>query len=276
MGADKFIDLEKVIAEKNPAVLKWMPSFVLNYLKYIIHQDEINDFLELHKDKRDMEFCQAVVDYMNITIEVVGLEKIPADERIVLVMNHPLGGMDAMILITALNGRRNDLKFIVNDILMNLTNMSDMFVGVNKIGNKKTGTRERIYELFESDACVCIFPAGLVSRKVKGVVQDLEWKKTFVTNSKKFNRKVIPIHIEGHLSNFFYNLSNLRRKVGVKANIEMLYLANEMFKQTGRHIKFIVGDPIDPAILHTTEKSEHDVAQEIRGMVYDLPKKNEQ
>ncbi|MCJ8289064.1 MAG: 1-acyl-sn-glycerol-3-phosphate acyltransferase [Crocinitomicaceae bacterium] len=272
MGKGKFIDIEKVIAEKNPAVLKWMPSVILNYLKNVMHQDEMNDFLELHKDKQDEVFCQAVVDYMNLTVEVVGLEKIPKDERIVLVMNHPLGGMDAMILITALNERRNDLKFIVNDILMNLTSMSGMFVGVNKIGNQMSGTRQRIYELFESDSCVCVFPAGLVSRRVNGVIQDLEWKKTFVTNAKKFDRKVIPIHIEGHLSNFFYNLSNLRTKLGVKANIEMLYLSNEMFKQSGRHIKFIVGDAIDPAILYNTEKTEHDIAQEIRGMVYDLAK----
>ncbi|PHR28164.1 MAG: glycerol acyltransferase [Fluviicola sp.] len=272
MGKGKFIDIEKVIAEKNPAVLKWMPSVILNYLKNVMHQDEMNDFLELHKDKQDEVFCQAVVDYMNLTVEVVGLEKIPKDERIVLVMNHPLGGMDAMILITALNERRNDLKFIVNDILMNLTSMSGMFVGVNKIGNQMSGTRQRIYELFESDSCVCVFPAGLVSRRVNGVIQDLEWKKTFVTNARKFDRKVIPIHIEGHLSNFFYNLSNLRTKLGVKANIEMLYLSNEMFKQSGRHIKFIVGDAIDPAILYNTEKTEHDIAQEIRGMVYDLAK----
>ncbi len=272
MGEAKFIDLEKVISEKNPSVLKWLPGFVLNYLKNIIHEDEINNFLELHKDKHDEEFCQAVVDYMNLTIEVVGLEKIPTDERIVLVMNHPLGGMDAMILITALNGQRNDLKFIVNDILMNLTNMSGMFVGVNKIGGQKTGTREKIYELFGSDDCVCIFPAGLVSRKVNGKIQDLEWKKSFVTNSKKFDRKIIPIHIEGHLSNFFYNLSNLRRKVRIKANIEMLYLSNEMFKQQGRHIKFVVGDAIDPAILYNTAKSEHEIAQDIREKVYELAK----
>lgn len=268
----KFIDVEKVIEEKNPAVLKWMPRPVLNYLKNMMHQEEMNDFLELHKDKQDHEFCQAVVDYMNLTIEVVGLEKIPTDERIVLVMNHPLGGMDAMILITALSERRKDLKFIVNDILMGLTNMSGMFVGVNKIGNKKqkSDLRERIYNLFESDDCVCIFPAGLVSRKVDGVVQDLEWKKTFVTNAKKFDRKVIPIYIEGHLSNFFYRLSNFRRKVGIKANIEMLYLSNEMFKQSGRHIKFIVGDAIDPAILYNSNKSEIQIAQQIKGMVYDL------
>lgn len=270
MEKRKLIDIEKVIAEKNPSVLKWMPKVVLNYLKNIMHEDEINDFLELHKDKKDEEFCQAVVDFMNLEIEVIGLEKIPTDERIVLVMNHPLGGMDAMILITALNGRRNDLKFIVNDILLNLTNMSGMFVGVNKVGGQKTGTRERIYKLFESDSCICIFPAGLVSRKVDGKIQDLSWKKSFVTNSKSFKRKVIPIHIEGHLSDYFYNFSNLRKKLGIKANLEMLYLSNEMFKQSGRHIKFIVGDAIDPAILYNSDKSETEIAQEIRGMVYDL------
>lgn len=273
MEEGKFIDIEKVIADKNPSVLKWMPRVVLNYLKNIIHEDEINDFIELHKDKKNEAFCQAVVDYFNLTVEVVGLEKIPTDERIVLAMNHPLGGMDAMILITALNGRRNDLKFIVNDILLNLKNMKDMFVGVNKVGNQKTGTRERIYELFESDDCVCVFPAGLVSRKVNGHVEDLEWKKTFVTNAKKFDRKVIPIYIEGHLSEFFYRFSNIRKKLGIKVNLEMLYLSNELFKQSGRHIKFVVGDPIDPSILYNTDKSEHEIAQEVRGIVYELGKK---
>jgi len=270
MEKAKFIDVEKVLAEKNPSVLKWMPKIVLNYLKNIIHQEEINDFLEQHKDKKNEEFCQAVVDYFDLKVEVEGLEKIPTDERIVLVMNHPLGGMDAMILITALNGRRNDLKFIVNDILLNLENMKDMFVGVNKVGSQKSGTRERIYELFSSDDCVCIFPAGLVSRKINGKVEDLEWKKTFVTNAKKFNRKVIPIHIEGHLSEFFYKFSNLRRKLGIKANIEMLYLSNELFKQTRRHIKFVVGDPIDEAILYNDKKSEIEIAQDIRKIVYGL------
>lgn len=272
MAEEKFIDIEKVLADKNPAVLKWMPRVVLNYLKSIIHEEEINDFIELHKDKKNEEFCQAVVDYFNLTVEVEGLDKIPTDERVVLVMNHPLGGMDAMILITALEGRRNDLKFIVNDILLNLSNMKDMFVGVNKVGSQKTGTRQRIYKLFESDDCVCIFPAGLVSRKVDGKIEDLEWKKTFVTNAKKFDRKVIPIYIEGHLSNFFYNFSNLRKKLGIKANIEMLYLSHELFKQSGRHIKFTVGDAVDPAILYNTEKTEHEIAQEVRGLVYDLAK----
>ena len=269
MGKGKFIDIEKVIAEKNPAVLKWMPSVILNYLKNVMHQDEMNDFLELHKDKQDELFCQAVVDYMNLTVEVVGLEKIPKDERIVLVMNHPLGGMDAMILITALNERRNDLKFIVNDILMNLENMEDMFVGIDKHGKSNKSMRIQIQELFESDVAVCIFPAGLVSREINGEVEDLTWKKTFVTYSKENERTIIPIFIDGNLSKFFYRLSRLRKFFRIKLNIEMLYHSNELFKQRGKHVDFVVGNPIENDYLFGG-LGDRKLAEGIKNKTYEL------
>jgi putative hemolysin len=249
-----------------------MPGFILRYLKRILHEDEVNDFLEKNKEVKNLEFCQAVVDYLNITIEVENLEGIPKEGKICLVMNHPLGGMDAMILINALEGHREDLKFIVNDILMNLTNVSDYFVGVNKIGGARGSAGKKIKELFESDSAVCIFPAGLVSRRTKGQVRDLEWKKAFVTNSRQSNRTVIPIYIEGSLSNFFYRLSNFRKFIGIKANIEMLYLVNELYKQKNAHIKFIVGDPIEEKVLNSG-KNDRIIAQDIREIVYDLHNK---
>ena len=128
MSKPKFIDIERVIKEKNPRLLNWLPRFVLRYLKKIIHEEEINSFLEKNKDLVNQEFCQAVVDYFNINIEVDNLDGVPKEGKIVIAMNHPLGGMDAMILVTALQNHRKDLKFIVNDILMNLTNLKDLFV----------------------------------------------------------------------------------------------------------------------------------------------------
>ena len=237
MQAEKFIDIEKLIKSKNPKVLKWMPRFVLRYLKRILHQDEVNSFLVEHKDKKNAEWCQASVDYLNITYSVENIENIPKEGKIVLVMNHPLGGMDAMILVSALQNHRKDLKFIVNDILLNIESMKDMFVGVNKQRNakNKNETRESIKELFASDNAVCVFPAGLVSRKINGEVMDLEWKKTFVTLSRENDRTIIPIYIDGKLSNFFYRLHKLRTFLGIKANIEMLYLSNELFKQRNKH-----------------------------------------
>lgn len=274
MEEEKFIDVEKLIASKNKKALRWMPRFVLRYLKRIIHQKEINEFIIANKDKKNAEWCEAVVEYLNIDVSMKGLEKIPKTGKIILTMNHPLGGMDAMILITALHGHRDDLKFIVNDILMNLESMKDLFVGVDKHKKSKGNVREQMEQLFQSDDAVCIFPAGLVSRKSKGVVKDLVWKKTFVTYAKKYDRTVIPIYIDGKLSNFFYRLSNFRKFIGIKANIEMLYLSNELFKQRNSTLRFVVGDPIEKDFLNR-EVSDQQLAQEIKERVYELRKELE-
>lgn len=268
METKKFIDIKRLIASKSPRLAKWIPGFVIRYLKRILHQDEINDFLEKHHDAYNAEFCEEVVKYFNIKIELIGKENIPENGSIILAMNHPLGGMDALALVTAIKDRRRDIKFIVNDLLMHLHNLSDLFVGVNKHGKNDQSVRQQIMELFESDEAVCIFPAGLVSRKSKGQIRDLDWKKTFVTYAAKYDQPVVPIFIDGELSPFFYRLSNFRKFLGIKMNIEMLYLSDEMFKQRNKTIRFIVGKPVH--IKDLPSVSEREQAQMIKAKVYEL------
>lgn len=269
MKDEKFIDIEKLIASKNPKALKRMPKFLIRYLKRILNQDEVNEFISKNRDKKNGDWCQAAVDHMNITFDVKNLDNIPKEGKIVIALNHPLGGMDAMILVSALKGHREDLQFIVNDLLMSLENMKGMFVGVNKHGKNKGSIREQISALFQSEKAVCIFPAGLVSRKEKGEVKDLVWKKTFVSYSKEFDRTIIPVYIDGSLSNFFYRLARLRKFLGIKANIEMLYLSNELFKQRNKHFNFIVGKPIDREFLMSND-NDKELAQQIKEQVYEL------
>ena len=146
-----------------------------------------------------------------------------------------------------------------------------MFVGVNKHGKNADSTHSKIDDLFSSEHAVCIFPAGLVSRKKKGLVRDLAWKKTFVTLSEKHNNPIVPIYIDGKLSNFFYRLSNLRTFLGIKVNLEMLYLANELFKQKNVKMKLIVGKPIYPEQMKSF-KNQKECAAWIRESVYEMSK----
>ncbi len=265
----KLIDIEKIIASKNPSLLKWIPSFVIRYLKYILHQEEINKFLIDNKDNYNQDFCIETMKLLNAEVIIKNINNIPKEGKIVLAMNHPLGGMDAMALVAALKGHREDLKFIVNDILLNLKNLNDIFLGVNKHGKNGLNLKQQLDQLFASDNCVCIFPAGLVSRKTDGKIQDLEWKKTFVTFSKSHERTIIPIHIEGQLSPFFYRLSNFRKKLGIKANIEMLYLSHEFFKLKGKKITITVGKPILSEELNAV-KNDKKIANSIKEKVYAL------
>ena len=269
MEKKKTIDLRRLIASKNEKLLRWMPGFVLRYLERVIHQDEINTFLEKAGELKDAEFSDAVMEEFKITISSTGLENIPKTGPLIIVLNHPLGGMDALALISLLKNHRPDLRFIVNDILMNLENLSGLFIGINKHGINKKNVREDIEKAFKSEHAICIFPAGLVSRKINGLVQDLDWKRTFVTYARSLDRTVIPIKIDGQLSPFFYRLSRLRRFFRIKANIEMLYLADELFKQRNKTLTFTVGQAIKMNQFDTS-LTDKEVASEIRKIVHEL------
>jgi len=269
MEKKKIIDLRRLIASKNEKLLRWMPRFVLRYLERIIHQDEINTLLEKAGELKDAEFSDAVMEEFKITISSSGLENIPKTGPLIIVLNHPLGGMDALALISLLKNHRPDLRFIVNDILMNLENLNGLFIGINKHGINKKNVREDIEKAFNSEHAICIFPAGLVSRKINGLVQDLEWKRTFVTYARSLDRAVIPVKIDGQLSPFFYRLSRLRRFFRIKANIEMLYLADELFKQRNKTLTFTVGKVIKMNQFDTS-LTDKEVASEIRKIVHEL------
>lgn len=266
---EKFIDIDGLIASKNPKLLKWLPKFLLRYLKKTIHQDEINEILYENRNLYNADFAHEIVNRFQLDLKVSGLENVPDAPNVLFVCNHPLGGMDALALVDVLDGKRKNIKFIVNDLLMNLKNLSGLFAGVNKHGASSKQSMKNINELFGQDNSLFIFPAGLVSRKSKGKVRDLEWKKTFITRARKFNRPVVPVFIDGHLSNWFYNLANVRKALGIKANIEMLYLADELFKQKGRTIPITFGEPIEASTFDKS-KSDYDWAQFVKQKVYDL------
>jgi putative hemolysin len=267
--AEKFIDIEKIIGEKNPRVLKWMPRFILRYLKRILHEDEVNKAISETKDIYGYDFCVNIINRFQIKVALEGTENIPKTGGAIFSCNHPLGGFDALAIIQDVNPIRSDIKFVVNDILLNLHSLKGMFVGVNKHGTNTKESLEELNKLFESDQAVFVFPAGLVSRKKKGKVEDLEWKKTFVTRSKKFQRDVIPVYIDGKLSNWFYGLANFRKFIGIKANIEMLYLVDELFKQKNKTITIKFGKPIPFSTFDKT-KSDPEWADWVKKKVYEM------
>lgn len=266
---EKFIDIEKVIKSKNPKLLKWLPKFIVNYLKRVLHQEDINQILKENKDIYDYDFARDIITRFNVNVKAYGLENIPKTGGYIFASNHPLGGIDALAIVTVMEPYRKDMQFVVNDILMNLKNLSGLFVGVNKHGGNTKDALNKVDELFASDKAVFVFPAGLVSRKKKGTVADLEWKKTFITRAKKHNKSIVPVYVGGNLSNFFYRLSNLREKLGIKANIEMLYLADETFKQQHKNLDIIFGEPI-PASTFDATKSDREWAKWMENKVHSM------
>ncbi len=262
------VDVEKVIAGKNPALLKVLPGFIIRYLKRIIHQDEINAFMRREGKKTGLEFVGAIIDEFKPEIQVIGLENLESAKRAVVASNHPLGGLDGIVLMHVIGRARNKIQFPVNDILLYVKNLQPLFVPINKHGSNADNIRI-LNETFQSEAVVCYFPFGLVSRKRKGIIRDLDWKKTFLSKAKAFERDIIPTHINGRNSAFFYNLSNFRKLLKIKANIEMLYLPDEFFKQKGKDITITFGKAI-PYTVFDKRFSDVQWAEKLRGFCYYL------
>lgn len=265
------IDIEKVFSSKNPRLLKIIPSFVIRYLKRITHQDEINSFISQNSHKKGLDFSKAILDEFGVRYNTAGMENIPDSGRFLFASNHPLGGMDGIALITAVGEKFTNLKFPVNDILMNIKGLDTIFIPINKHGGHSKDAARQMEEAYQSDAQMLMFPAGLVSRKRNGKIADLEWRKNFIKKAIQHKRNIIPVHITGRNSNFFYNLANWRKRLGIKANIEMLYLADEMYRQKGENLTIRFGQPISWEKF-TSDVNAHEWAQKIKATVYDLAK----
>jgi putative hemolysin len=154
---------------------------------------------------------------------------------------------------------------------MNIKQLQDNFIPVNKHGSQTRENARIMDEAYASDMQMFIFPAGLCSRKQRGKIEDLEWKKSFVTKATKHKRPVVPVFFSGRNSNFFYNLSRIRTFLGIKINIEMLYLVDEMFKQKGQKPHIIIGKPI-PFETFDESKTPQEWAKWVKARVYQLKK----
>ena len=265
----KFIDIEKIIGNKNPTLLKWMPKPMLSYIKRIVHEDEINQIMHKHGHLHGLDFVGALIQEFGVEVELKGEENITQEAGVIFAANHPLGGLDGVAFMHALGKYRKDIKFLVNDVLTNIKNFEELFVPVNKHGSHGRGGIAAIEAAYSGKDALLVFPAGLVSRKLPGGIKDLEWKKSFISKAKKYQKTIVPVYIKGRNSGFFYNLAKYRKMLGVKANIEMFYLADEMFQQRGKKVTIHVGKPISYQYFDKS-KSEKEWAAVVREQVYQL------
>jgi len=264
------IDIDKVLREKAPKYYKYIPRFVVSYLKRIVHQEELNVFLRDSKDKVGVDFLKACLEFLDANIVVKGEENLPKEGLYTFVSNHPLGGQDGVALGYVLGSFYNGkVKYMVNDLLMNLQGLAPLCIPINKTGKQAKDFPRMVEAGFASDDQLIMFPAGLCSRRQNGVIRDLDWKKTFVVKSVQTHRDVVPIHFEGRNSNFFYNLANICKFLGIKVNIAMLYLADEMLKNRHKTFTVTIGKPIS---WQTFDKSKTPTewAAYVKDIVYKL------
>ena len=269
------LDIDGVLRSKAKKHYNKIPQFAINYLKRTIHQDELNAIIERNKDKFGVDFMRALVEKeFKLNLQIHGEENIPRNGKFVFASNHPLGGLDG-ICLSAYLGEKYDgkIKYLVNDVLLNIKNLESIFVPINKYGSQAKLSAAAINEAYASENQIITFPAGLCSRKQNGKIRDLEWMKSFVMKSVEYKRDIIPVYFEARNSNFFYNIANLRKVLGIKFNVELIYLPGEMFKNKNQTFHITFGKPISWQSLDKS-KSPTQWAAEIKAIVYNLSKKD--
>jgi 1-acyl-sn-glycerol-3-phosphate acyltransferase len=266
----KPISIREVFADKSPRLAKLIPGFIYRFMKQILHLDYLNSFLEKNGEKKGISFVREAVRDFNVTEHVHNAENIPDSGRFIFASNHPLGGFDAMLLMKNVEKRLGEFKFLSNDILMNIPQLKPVFAPVNKHGSHAREAARLLSEAYDSDAQILIFPSGLASRKIKGKIVDLEWKKHFITKSIQYKRDIIPVFISGRNSNRFYRLAKIRKFLRLKWNLEMFFLADETMKHRNSDIHLFFGRPI-PYSTFNNSKTHKEWASWVKEKVYQLP-----
>ena len=264
------VDIRELITAKNPKLARRLPNFLYRYLERILHLSEVNATIRAGRGLPGQDFARHILEEFGVTYDVRGLETLPTDGRYLFASNHPLGGLDGVVLIDAIGRALGQVYFPVNDLLLVLPQFRDIFLPVNKHGNLSQYAAERLNTAYASAAQILYFPAGLCSRRSRRGIRDLEWKPNFVGKALEYNRTIVPIHFGGRNSNFFYNLAWLRKHLGIGANIEMLYLVDEMYRQRGAHLELRFGKPIPPTELAHLGSTRKEIAATLQRMVYTL------
>lgn len=275
MGAEieKTIDIDKILRDKMGAKAKFVPSFAVNWLKRILHEDEVNQFLWDSRGLSGTEWLTECVRYLDMTLQIEGLENLPDKDDgklYTFVSNHPLGGQDGVALGSII-GKHYDgrFRYLVNDLLLNLPGLKPVSIGINKTGMQSRDFPRMVEAGFKSDNHILMFPAGLNSRKINGKIHDLEWKKTFIAKSVEYQRDVVPIFFGGRNSNRFYRIARFSDKYVKKVNIAMLFLVDEMYRNVGKTFRVVIGKPI-PWQTFDKSRTSMEWAKYVEDMVYEL------
>jgi putative hemolysin len=270
---EKTIDIDKILASKMGDKAKFVPKFLVRWLKRIIHEDEVNRFLWESRDKSGTEWLTECVRYLDMDIKIEGIENLPDknDGKLyTFVSNHPLGGQDGVALGSII-GKHYDgnFRYLVNDLLLNLPGLAPVSIGINKTGKQSRDFPRMVEAGFQSNNHMLMFPAGLNSRKINGVIHDLPWKKTFISKSVEYQRDVVPIYFSGRNSERFYRIANWQKKLGLKINIAMLFLVDEMYCNVHKSFTVKIGKPI-PWQTFDKSKTPMEWAKFVEDKVYEL------
>lgn len=269
---DYLLDINEILG---PELSRKLPGFVVSFLKKRIHQEEINDCIMKARNYAGVGFFDEALDYIGITYRTRGEENIDKGKRYIFACNHPLGGPEALIIGSVFGKMFGEgFKVPTNQLLTHMKPLKEFFVPVKVMSKSQSrDIGEKISKMFQSDYQVLVFPAGLCARDIDGKVTEMPWKKMFITQARKYEREVVPVHMSGYNSRWYFFLTKLSKFLKLKFNIGMLYLVDELFNKAGNEFVITFGKPVP---YTTFDKSRPDIewADYMKNEVENLSKDN--
>ncbi|WP_428026399.1 GNAT family N-acyltransferase [Arcobacter sp.] len=238
------VDVEKEIKKKFPKIdieSSFINKSLIKIAKKVVHEESINEFLQTNAHKKGFEFVDAVLDNFDFdyTVSSNDIQNIPTSGKVVIIANHPLGGLDALCLLKLVGKVRKDVKIVANDFLAGIEALSSLFVPIDNYKRRQSKKDiKAIYDALNADQAIIIFPAGEVSRATAKGIKDPSWNKGFLSFAQHCNAPILPILVDGKNSKLFYTISILNK------TFSTLLLSNEMFKKKSKRISIKIGEII--------------------------------
>ena len=238
------IDIQKEIEKKFPNINKkdnFLKKSLFKVAKKIVHEDSINQFLTQNAHLKGFEFVDAVLDYFDFdyTVSSSDLQNIPTSGKVVIIANHPLGGLDALCLLRLISQVRKDVKIVANDFLAGFEALNSLLIPIDnyKLRQSKNDIK-KIYEALNNEEAIILFPAGEVSRATPKGIKDPAWNKGFLNFAQNSNAPILPIFLDAKNSKTFYTISVINK------TFSTLLLSHEMFNKKSKRIAIKVGQII--------------------------------
>lgn len=241
----KTLDIRKSIREAYPEFFAKYPAFVtnlfLNLIARLFYEDHINEFSQKNSELSGIEYVDKVMDYFACSYSVPNkdIENIPASGKVIIIANHPLGGLDSLALLSLVYSVRKDVKILANELLMNLKPMAPLMLPIDNMTNQPSKESVKgILRALNNEEALIIFPAGEVSRVRPTGIRDTRWKDGFMRFAKKANAPILPIFVSARNSTLFYTVSMLYKPAAA------LFLVHEMFNKKNKTIRIKIGELI--------------------------------
>lgn len=238
------IDIQKEIEKKFPKIKEKenvLKKSLLKIAKKIVHEDSINQFLSQNSHLKGFDFVDAVLDYFDFdyTVSSNDLQNIPSTGKVIIIANHPLGGLDALCLLKLVGQIRKDVKILANDFLVGFEALHSLMISLDNFKDRQSKESiKKIYEALNNEEAIIIFPAGEVSRATPKGIKDAAWNKGFLNFAKNSNSAILPIFLDAKNSKTFYTISLINK------TFSTLLLSNEMFNKKSKNINIKIGQII--------------------------------